>query len=95
MEREAYNLVDDYRAHRDGYREHMNYPPRLFLIMRGLPGSGKSTFALEVARYADQFGLSTLICSADKFFQCGGPTCSIGTDSMKRMKHATRSAAKR
>ncbi|KAE9271579.1 hypothetical protein PF001_g28319 [Phytophthora fragariae] len=72
MEREAYNLVDDYRAHRDDYREHMNYPPRLFLIMRGLPGSGKSTFALEVARYADQFGLSTLICSADKFFQRGG-----------------------
>ncbi|KAE9268363.1 hypothetical protein PR003_g31473 [Phytophthora rubi] len=34
MEREAYNLVDDYRAHRDDYRERMNHPPRLFLIMR-------------------------------------------------------------
>ncbi|KAE8880748.1 hypothetical protein PF003_g35184 [Phytophthora fragariae] len=28
------------------------------------------------------------------FSSVGGPTCSIGTDSMKRMKHATRSAAK-
>ncbi|KAE8977429.1 hypothetical protein PR003_g26864 [Phytophthora rubi] len=72
MERKAYQVVDDYRAHREDYREHMDHAPRLFLIMRGLPESGKSAFAQEVARYTDQVGLHTLICSADNFFQRGG-----------------------
>ncbi|KAE9023817.1 hypothetical protein PR003_g14009 [Phytophthora rubi] len=72
MERKAYQAVDDYRAHCEEYRKHIDHRPRLFLIMRGLPGSDKSTFAQEVARYADQVGLRTRICSADKFFQRGG-----------------------
>ncbi|KAE8908523.1 hypothetical protein PF002_g26123 [Phytophthora fragariae] len=65
MERKVYQVVDDYWAHCEDYRELMDHTPRLFLIMRGLTGSGKSTFAQKIVRYADQFGLHTLICSAD------------------------------
>ncbi|EGZ19621.1 hypothetical protein PHYSODRAFT_327817 [Phytophthora sojae] len=65
-------IVDDYRVYWEDCRTYMQYPPRLFVIMRGLPGSGKTTFAQVVARYAATFDFRASICSADLFFQRGG-----------------------
>ncbi|KAE9062536.1 hypothetical protein PF010_g29362 [Phytophthora fragariae] len=50
MEFKVRQIVDDYRAYLEDCRAYMQYPPRLFVIMRGLLGSGKTTFAQEVAR---------------------------------------------
>ncbi|KAE9160256.1 hypothetical protein PF005_g31720 [Phytophthora fragariae] len=72
MEFKARQIVDDYRAYWEDRRAYMQYPPRLFVIMRGLPGSGKTTFAQEVARYAATVDFRASICSADLFFQRGG-----------------------
>ncbi|EGZ22363.1 hypothetical protein PHYSODRAFT_330180 [Phytophthora sojae] len=47
MEFKARQIVDDYRVYWEDCRAYMQYPPRLFVIMRGLPGSGKTTFAQE------------------------------------------------
>ncbi|KAE9267305.1 hypothetical protein PR003_g31823 [Phytophthora rubi] len=72
MEFKARQIVEDYRAYWEACRAYMQYPPRLFVIMRGLPGSGKTTFAQEVARYAATVDFRASICSADLFFQRGG-----------------------
>lgn len=40
---------------------------KLVYIMRGLPGSGKSTKAQFILKVARDFGLSAVICSADEF----------------------------
>ncbi|KAE9271028.1 hypothetical protein PF001_g28561 [Phytophthora fragariae] len=72
MEFKARQIVDDYRAYLEDCRAYMQYPPRLFVIMIGLPGSGKTTFAQEVARYAATVDFRASICSADLFFQRGG-----------------------
>ncbi|EGZ07528.1 hypothetical protein PHYSODRAFT_340607 [Phytophthora sojae] len=56
-----------------GFELHFShYPPRLFVIMRGLPGSGTTTFAQEVVRYAATVDFRASICSAGLFFQRGG-----------------------
>ncbi|EGZ25399.1 hypothetical protein PHYSODRAFT_326420 [Phytophthora sojae] len=47
MEFKVRQIVDDYRAYWEDCRAYMQYPPRLFVIMRGLPGSGMTTFAQE------------------------------------------------
>jgi AAA domain-containing protein len=41
-------------------------------IMRGLPGSGKSTRAKQALEKAKAEGKSAIICSADDFFMKGG-----------------------
>lgn len=41
-------------------------------LMRGLPGSGKSTRALAALKKAGTEGKSAIICSADEFFMKNG-----------------------
>ena len=41
----------------------------LVVILRGLPGSGKSTFAAMMKMYAECKGLRTVVCSADDAFR--------------------------
>jgi tRNA uridine 5-carbamoylmethylation protein Kti12 len=41
---------------------------RWVIVMRGLPGSGKSTFANQMVQAADRMGFRAVICSADRFF---------------------------
>ena len=46
--------------------------PQLFLILRGLPGSGKSTFAANFKRLCDVNGWKCEVCSADHWFLHAG-----------------------
>lgn len=52
--------------------ERIRTPPRdrrsLVVILRGLPGCGKSTFATFLKLYAESIGLEAQICSADTYF---------------------------
>lgn len=41
---------------------------RWVIVMRGLPGSGKTTFANQMVATANQMGFRAVICSADQFF---------------------------
>lgn len=45
---------------------------RLLILMRGLPGSGKSTKAKELAEQAKSLGLSVGIYSTDEYFMQDG-----------------------
>ncbi len=40
----------------------------LVIVMRAIPGSGKSTFAKKILKDFEKGGKSVLICSADQFF---------------------------
>lgn len=51
---------------------------RWVIVMRGLPGSGKSTFATQMVAAADVMGFRAVICSADRFF--------IGADGVYRFR---------
>jgi predicted kinase len=52
--------------------ERIRTPPRdrrsLVIILRGLPGCGKSTFATFLKLYAESIGLEAQVCSADSYF---------------------------
>ncbi len=55
------NLVDDYIwDYEEGYK--------LVVVLRGLPGSGKTTFARQLVAYAREKGIASGICSADDYF---------------------------
>lgn len=41
----------------------------LVFILRGLPGCGKSTFALQTKIYAQAVGFRTLVCSSDDYYR--------------------------
>lgn len=46
---------------------------KYLLILRGIPGSGKTTYANRFAKkFAGIFGRKTIRCSADNYFMCGG-----------------------
>lgn len=45
---------------------------RQVIIMRGIPGSGKSRFVKETLLNKHFSGRQTLVCSADDFFMVGG-----------------------
>jgi len=45
---------------------------RLMIIMRGIPGSGKSTRADSLGEYYAEQGKTVITCSADDFFMKGG-----------------------
>lgn len=53
--------------------------------MRGLPGSGKTTFANQLVEAADRIGYRAVICSADRFF--------VGNDGVYRFRHHDLAAA--
>ncbi|GLE08301.1 hypothetical protein PINS_up019352 [Pythium insidiosum] len=40
----------------------------LLVVLRGMPGSGKTTFASTMEIYARSLGLSVRVCSADHYF---------------------------
>jgi hypothetical protein len=46
--------------------------PRLLVVMRGLPGSDKTTLAETIAEYAGERGATTIICSANDYFMRDG-----------------------
>ncbi|KAE8979406.1 hypothetical protein PR001_g24560 [Phytophthora rubi] len=54
--------------------------PRLLVVMRGLPGSGKTTLAETIAEYAGAKGATTMICSANHFFMHDGAFVFNGDD---------------
>ena len=41
---------------------------KLVVVLRGLPGSGKTTFARQLVAYAREKGIASGICSADDYF---------------------------
>jgi len=45
---------------------------KMMVLMRGLPGSGKSTVARDLAAAAEENGLRAIICSADDYFMEDG-----------------------
>jgi signal recognition particle GTPase len=46
--------------------------PRMFVVMRGLPGSGKTTLAETIVEYAGEMAVYCMICSANDFFMQNG-----------------------
>lgn len=51
---------------------------RWVIVMRGLPGSGETTFANQMVDAANEMGFRAVICSADRFF--------IGTDGVYQFR---------
>jgi predicted kinase len=45
---------------------------KYFIIMRGIPGCGKSTLAQQLEKDAQDLGMTTVICSTDSFFMVEG-----------------------
>lgn len=67
-----YQLAEDIVDNMIGANRENFFPGwegQLVLIMRGLPGSGKTTFAAEVQYHATIRGLQCVICSADHQFR--------------------------
>lgn len=63
---EIRQVIDQFSDQRFG--AHPAQRRSLVVILRGLPGSGKSTFAALLKVYAEGVGLEAQICSADDFF---------------------------
>ena len=61
MEQQWQSIVDEFRQYR--------HDQSLVVLLRGLSGSGKSTFARRLCRYATWLGLTAQICSADAWMQ--------------------------
>lgn len=59
-------IIDDYSEERIRTPPHVRRS--LVVILRGLPGCGKSTFATFLKLYAESIGLEAQICSADSYF---------------------------
>jgi len=45
---------------------------KYFIIMRGIPGCGKSTVSKQIEKDAQELGMTTVICSTDDFFMVDG-----------------------
>jgi len=60
----AQAIIDEFQR-----RYHALTVDTLVVILRGMPGSGKSTFATLMALYANSLRLETRMCSADMFFE--------------------------
>jgi AAA domain len=41
---------------------------KMVVLMRGLPGSGKSTFVVQLFERAKYYGIESVVCSADDYF---------------------------
>jgi tRNA uridine 5-carbamoylmethylation protein Kti12 len=63
---EIRSLVDEFIPQR--LADPMGERRSLVVILRGLPGSGKSTFATLLKIYAESRGLQAQICCADDYF---------------------------
>ena len=46
------------------------YNTRWVVVLGGLPGSGKTTFARQLVQAADAYGITAKIISADDYFYC-------------------------
>lgn len=60
---EAQEIIDDF----DGFFTFQQFD-MLVVVLRGMPGSGKSTFRAFLAAYARAKGYDVRVCSADDFF---------------------------
>jgi pantothenate kinase-related protein Tda10 len=65
---QVWQYVYEYETQRREARRNHQQPPCVVVILRGPPGTGKSTFALLLSLFAGSRGLETAICSADHFF---------------------------
>lgn len=74
------DIIDQYLRHR---REHTR---SLVVMLRGVSGSGKSTFADRLCRYAAQNDLSARICGADDYMD--GPNGYQWSPSRLQSAHA-------
>lgn len=63
---EIRGIVDNFSALRFSAVD--GRPRSLVVILRGLPGCGKSTFSMFVKVYAESIGLEAQICCADDYF---------------------------
>ena len=65
------NMINDHLKTRQIELRQENVNLKLLLILRGLPGVGKSTFARNMHRLSRFNGWSCEICSADDWFMYG------------------------
>ena len=61
-------IVDSFAWGNQGSALYTDWFGRLVVILRGMPGSGKTTFAAEMQFWATIRGLRTVIVSADHYF---------------------------
>ena len=59
---------------------------KICLLMRGLPGSGKSTRARAIAAEYLEQGRGVAVCSSDHFFECG--SCGNYAFRLDRLDYA-------
>ena len=45
---------------------------KIVIINRGIPASGKSSFAKEIVRGIGEYGLTSISCSSDDYFMVDG-----------------------
>ncbi|GLE07194.1 hypothetical protein PINS_up017191 [Pythium insidiosum] len=74
---EAQTIIDDFvREHR------LQVVETLVVILRGMPGTGKSTFAAFASIYASSLGFDTRVLSEDDFF-VGDHGCIINPQGLR------------
>ena len=59
----------EYERERLSARQEGRHPKSVVVVLRGLPGTGKTTFASLMSLFAASRGLETAICSADAYFE--------------------------
>ena len=80
--------IQDYINFRITRHEGTLSPVDTVFLLRGLPGSGKSTFAMKLFGYCQNTATSLSICSADEWFTFGGGYAFDGDALHRAHAHA-------